>query len=152
MKRIYRWALYLVMSYESQTWNLMVVEKMYVTLILSNPLRLTIRSSLCLIQNELWVSKCYHTHFKFFSLCLWFPKDVIKILAYYISIIFFIYHIFRWKVVKSGSLVVCFHLHTWCGGKYLHKDATGVNVCPFLLTLEWWLKNFDCLSLMTEIF
>jgi hypothetical protein len=59
------------------------------TLILSNPFYLTIRSSLTLIQNELEFQNVI-IHIKFyFSLCLGFPKDVIKILVYYIPIIFF---------------------------------------------------------------
>jgi hypothetical protein len=95
------------------------------TLILSNPLHLTIGSNLILIQNELWVSKCYHTFLKKFLLRLRFPKNAIKISAYYISIIFLIYHTLGWKVVKNGSHVVCFHLHTWYGVTYLHRDVMG---------------------------
>jgi hypothetical protein len=45
----------------------MVVEnyKLYTlcTLILSNPLQLTIGSKLILTQNELWVQKCYCANF-----------------------------------------------------------------------------------------
>ncbi len=72
---------------------------------------LTIGSSLTLIQNELWVPNCCHAHLEVFFLCLGFSKDVIKILAYYMPIIFFIHHFFGWKVVKNGSLVVCFHFN-----------------------------------------
>ncbi len=48
------------------------------------PFQLIIGSRLTLIQNELWVSKCYHVNSKVFFLCLRL-KDVIKILAYYVS-------------------------------------------------------------------
>jgi hypothetical protein len=41
---------------------------LYAHRFLSNSLHLTIGSSLTLIQNELWVPKCFHVHFKVFSL------------------------------------------------------------------------------------
>jgi len=57
-----------VMFHESQTWSLMVNEKhkLYIvcTLILFNPFHLTIESILTLIQNELFVRKCYHANSK----------------------------------------------------------------------------------------
>ncbi len=76
-RKLYRWQLYffsfflgLVMCHKSQTWSLMIVEKMYVVYFmhidLSNSLHLTIRSSLILIQNKLWVPKYCHTHFYIF--------------------------------------------------------------------------------------
>jgi hypothetical protein len=52
------------------------------TLILSNPPHPIIRSKLILTQNELWVQKCCCAIFKVFYLCLWQPKDAIKILVY----------------------------------------------------------------------
>jgi hypothetical protein len=47
---------------------------------------------------------------KLFFLCLRFLKKVTKIFVYYTPIIFVIDHFFGWKVMKSGSLIVCFHL------------------------------------------
>jgi len=84
------------------------------TLILYNPLHLTIGLSWILIQNELWIPKCCHAHFEVFSfLCLGFPKDVIKISTYSIPIIFVKHHFFKWKVVKSGSPIMCFHMNVY---------------------------------------
>jgi len=79
------------------------------TLILSKSLHLTIGSSLTLIQNELWVPKSCHAHSKAIFLCLGFSKNAIKILTYYTPIILVIHHFFKWKMVKIGSSVMCFH-------------------------------------------
>jgi len=60
------------------------------------PFQLVIGLRLILIQNELWVSKCYHANSKVFFLCLGL-KDIIKILAYYVSQ--YLLYIFLWKLV-----------------------------------------------------
>jgi len=117
------------------------------TLILSNPLCLIIGSSLTLIQNVI-------IHILFFYLCFGFPKDAIKISTYCTFIIFLIYHIFVLKVVKSGSLVCVFTLthdvveHTCAKMQWV----IHVNVCLFLLNLEWWLKSSNHPNLVTKKF
>jgi hypothetical protein len=64
------------------------------TLILSNSFHLTIGSSLILIQMIFdFQNVVIHILIVFF-ICLGFPKDVIKISAYYIPIILVIYHFF----------------------------------------------------------
>jgi len=87
-------------------WNMYIIYFMHIDL--SKSFHLTIGSSLILIQNELWIPIVMHI-LKFFVLCLGFPKKFIKISVYYTPIILVIHHFFGWKVVKSGSHVVCFH-------------------------------------------
>jgi hypothetical protein len=62
------------MFHESQTWDFMAIKKNYLyilyKLILSNPLHLTIKSKLILIQNELWIPKSYCANSKVFCFCL----------------------------------------------------------------------------------
>jgi len=78
-RRFYKWTLYffsfffgLVMCHEPQNEALWPLKKCMLytlcTLILFNPLHLTIGSSLTLIQNELWVPKCCHAHSKIYFL------------------------------------------------------------------------------------
>jgi hypothetical protein len=100
------------MCHEPQTWNFMAFEKMYIIYFMHIDFikSINIESNLTLIQNELWVPKYCYAHFKVFFLCLVFSKDAIKISTYYIPIILVIHHFFGWKVMKSGSHGMCFHL------------------------------------------
>jgi hypothetical protein len=100
---------FFVIFHEPQTWDPMVIEKIYVTssmhidFIQSSPSNLG--PSLILIQSELWIPKCYRAHSKvLLLLCLRFPKDAIKILGYYLICYTSMF------LDKSGSLLVRFHL------------------------------------------
>jgi hypothetical protein len=79
------------------------------TLILSKSLHLTIGSSLTLIQNELWVLKFCHAHFKVvFSMFKVFKKchqNFSLLHTYYTCYI----TLFGVKSGESGSPIVCFH-------------------------------------------
>jgi hypothetical protein len=77
------------------------------TLILFNFLHLTIGSNLTLIQNELWIPKCCHAHFKVLFIIFKVSKkchqDFSLLHTYYTCYTSFF-------EVKSGSPIVCFHL------------------------------------------
>ncbi len=97
-----------IISRESQTWSLMVNEKLnlYIvcTLIFFNPFHLTIESILTLIQSELWVQKCCCANSNFL-LMFRKSKNFIKILAYcilwyllYITFFFYEKQLIFWCV------------------------------------------------------
>jgi hypothetical protein len=116
-KIFYRWALYyffIFLRFGNVSWTINMrpcghwknVHYIFLyTLILANPLHLTIESSLILIQNELWILKCCHEHSKVFPLCLGFWKDAMNILPYYMPIILVVHHFFGWKWFTHNVLL-----------------------------------------------
>jgi len=78
------------------------------TLILFNLPHLIVGSRLILIQNEVWVPNCC-ANFKVFYLCLGWPKDAIKILAYYVlyflCITFFEQKWFTLSVISPENII-----------------------------------------------
>ncbi len=92
------------------------------TLILSNPLHLTIGWSLILIQNKLWITKCCRAHsevFNFmFKIYFLIHQDFSQLCIYHIC-----YTSFFW--MKSGSPAMCFH--PWVKAQY-----EGANLGNFI--------------------
>jgi hypothetical protein len=82
------------------------------TLILSNPLHLTVGSKWILTQNELWVQKCCCANSKVFWLVFRITKGCHQNFSLLCTIILVRHHLF-W----NGSPLMCFHpidlFYTW---------------------------------------
>jgi hypothetical protein len=108
----------LVMCHESQTWSLMVIEKMYIIYFMHIDF---IQSS----SSNHWIKFNFESQnvvmhiLSFFFLCLGFSKNAIKISACYILII---HHFFGWKVA-----------HPWCAFTFKWN--------PYFKDLVWKKKG-----------
>jgi hypothetical protein len=79
---------------------------------------------------------------KLFFLCLGLQKNVIKILVYYTPIIFVIHHFFRWKVMKSGSPIACFHPIGLIESFWLLKENGKLSILMDKIdTFRWTLTS-----------